>query len=562
MTTLTNEVATLKVKVANLEADKNTYATKQELKKTESDLQNAIDKIAENVKAAIDKLREFVINALAELRKLIRGEDLEPRVKDLEGRMTGVEKVANAASNLAINLRIRVEKIEALLFGNADPFGIGGLIRRIESLEGGLGQALQDIKYILNYLTNFKKEFDSFKWWTERKFEALAFLLLLKEFLLLLKDKFDKILALIDKVAKILKLINELKDLFDKFKRDQRKLPERGRDGRDGKNGRDGKDGRNGTNGKDGKAGQPGLSLPGKPGTPGRQGPAGRDGRPGRDGKDGKGIDINLEAKLEAKITAKLEAKLSAKLELQVRVLIARLVINIGGGRDGRDGKNGRDGKDAEVKFSKVSVTIFDGCDASGNPKYRSEVIDAIRGTESQTAKEFLEIAKIRAQECQKSTDCPIPMHIGELYEHLPVSNQLVLEFAQKDDPKRSRWHLAVPAPRPCDTYDWCRDFQPLVRTMGNVAARITWKNHTMKTAAWCDTEQNAEEFMNKLINLSTLEPVVNADGKSIRITKNGSPRRKPRNREIRCVRAVFVTMGSDGEASEVKVMLPPPNGC
>jgi len=31
MTSLTNEVATLKTKVANLEADKNTYATKNKL---------------------------------------------------------------------------------------------------------------------------------------------------------------------------------------------------------------------------------------------------------------------------------------------------------------------------------------------------------------------------------------------------------------------------------------------------------------------------------------------------------------------------------------------------
>ena len=217
------------------------------------------------------------------------------------------------------------------------------------------------------------------------------------------------------------------------------------------------------------------------------------------------------------------------------------------------------------MEFSNIQVKIFDGCDDKGDPKFRFDTVPVIKGLELERIKEFDEIAEIRAQECAKEKDkepeCPIPLHIGELYEHLPVSNQLVLEFSKKGDPKRSRWHLAVPAPRPCETYNWCRDFHPLVRTMGNVAARVSWQNHSLRTLAYFDTEQNAEEFMQKLIGLSTLKPVVNADGKSIRITKNGSPRRKPRNREIRCTRVVFVTMGADGEASEVKVVLPPPKG-
>lgn len=559
MTSLTNEVAALKTKVANLEADKNTYATKQELDRTKNDLQNAIDKIEDNVGAAIDKLRQFVISALEELRKLFTGNnsDLEPRVKNLEIRVGGLDLVTDSLRRAIEALQARVNKIEAFLFGNGDRFGIGGLIRRIESLEGGLGQALQDIKNIYNILTKHQKSIDDLWWQIKLIWAAIGVLqgeVLALGFLLLLKGKLEKLLALIGKVADILKVLNELRKLFDKFKDDQKRL-QPGRNGKDGKDGRDGKDGKNGSNGKDGKAGQPGLSLPGKPGAPGS---------PGRDGKDGKGIDINLEAKLEAKITAKLEAKLSAKLELEVRVLIARLVINIGSGRDGKDGqdgRDGRDGKDAKVEFSTIQVTVFERCEGE-TPVFGVQSLRVIKGLEAERAKAFLELANIRAQECKKSSDCPIPMHIGELYEHLPVSSQLVLEFSRKDDLKRSRWHLAVPAPRPCETYDWCRDFQPLVRTMGNVAARVSWKDHSLKTLGWFDTEQNAEEFMQKLIGLSTLQPVVNADGKSIRITKNGSPRRKPKNREIRCTRVVFVTMGADGEASEVKVMLPPPNGC
>ena len=253
MTTLTNEVATLKVKVANLEAEKNSWATKQELARTKSDLENAIAKIAESVNAAIDKLREFVINALAELRKLIRGEDLEPRVKDLEGRMTGVEKVANAASNLAINLRIRVEKIEAFLFGNGDPFGIGSFRKRLEAVEVGLGDAQRDIKYILDYLSKLKKKIDDL--WGQIKLIWAAIAVLQGQVagvLVAIAKIFGLIAALTGKITLALKLIANLEiqiqfilKLVNNFKINI------------GRPGRDGKDGRNGLPGRDGLRGLP-----------------------------------------------------------------------------------------------------------------------------------------------------------------------------------------------------------------------------------------------------------------------------------------------------------------
>ena len=248
MTSLTNEVSSLKTKVANLEADRNNYATKNEL-------QSAIEGVKRLIESLISELRrsfEAAINGLNELLRTLLGrnsDDLDQRVKNLEIRVFGIESVIDSLMRTIQAVRNRLEKLESQIF------------KRLEALENIQGQILQDIKNIYNILTKLKKDFDSFAAWVRFEFFRVWFeitklnvAVLALSFLLLLKDKIDKLLSLIGKVQELFKLINQLK------RSPSRGLP--GRNGRDGKNGKDApkllppKGGSNGRDGKDGKNGK------------------------------------------------------------------------------------------------------------------------------------------------------------------------------------------------------------------------------------------------------------------------------------------------------------------
>ena len=296
MTTLTNEVATLKTKVANLERKQSQYATKPELDKAIAELRN---------------LLETGLNGVRRILETLLGRNdsgLEGRVSNLEIRVGGVDLVTGS-------LLRTVQGIQARL---------GDLLSRVSSLEGAIGQILMDTRNLYNIVTKLQRSVDDL-WGQIRLIWSALAAAIAAAIAAAVATIWAAIAGLKTAIALIQKQIAALWAAIRALTL-RPALP--GRSGRDGSNGRDGKNGKDGSN--------------------------------GRDGKNGKN------------------------------------------GKNGKDGSNGRDGKDAEVKFTTITVPVFDGCKADGTgANFSNESVPVIRGLESQVFKEFDRISKIEAAKCE-----------------------------------------------------------------------------------------------------------------------------------------------------------------
>jgi hypothetical protein len=139
-----------------------------------------------------------------------------------------------------------------------------------------------------------------------------------------------------------------------------------------------------------------------------------------------------------------------------------------------------------------------------------------------------------------------VPLFIGEKFEALPVTSQLVLRFIWKDATTRAEkilsWYVSIPDPIPCDQIDWCKHFDGMERNIGNVFASVQFGTHKNKSQCYFQKEEEAIDFMVKyIIPLSQTKPVLGNDGQPVRIVKNGTPKRKPRNRILKCASATWV---------------------
>ncbi len=258
MTSLTNEVSSLKTKVANLEADRNNYATK-------SELQAAIEGVKRLIESLISELRksfEAAINGLNELLRTLLGRnsaDLDQRVKNLEIRVSGIEAVIDSLMRTIQSLQSRLGKLESQ---------INSILGRLSALENTVGQILMDIKNIYNILTRHQKSIDDL--WTQIKLLWAAIAASIAAALVAVWAAITALQAALAFIeGQITALWIALRLLAAK-----KLLPApRGLPGRDGKNGKDGKD------------------APKAPSLPSARN--GRDGRDGKDGKDGK--DLTME---------------------------------------------------------------------------------------------------------------------------------------------------------------------------------------------------------------------------------------------------------------------------
>ena len=250
LTSLTNELAIQKIKIANLESKQSQFATKSDL----DNLRGIIESVRDIANAARDSIRELLGNLRALIveivssliNQLLNGnKELESRVNILEIRVNGIDGIIGSLVRTIEGLKGRLSKVESQIAEFINKFT--DIFNRLASLENMQGQILMDIRNIYSILSKHQKSIDDL--WGQIKLIWAAIALLQAQ-----------LAGAIIAIANLLKLIKALP------------AARNGRDGRDGKNGRDGRDGRNGTNGTNG--------------TNGKTGATGANGRDGTNGKD------------------------------------------------------------------------------------------------------------------------------------------------------------------------------------------------------------------------------------------------------------------------------------
>ena len=237
MTSLANEVATLKTKVANLESRQSSYATK-------SELASAIEGVRRLIETLIEQLRksfEAAFNAVNELLRTLLGrnsENLEGRVKELEIRVSGLEGITDSIRRAVENLQRKFGRLESdyLSFKGYVNGKLSVLFSKVQSLENTIGQMLMDIKNLYSITTRHEKSINDL-WGQIRLIWAAIALLQIQ------------VAGLIIAIAKLLKLFKALP------------LARNGLNGRNGANGKDGSKGANGRNGANGINGKDGKDL-------------------------------------------------------------------------------------------------------------------------------------------------------------------------------------------------------------------------------------------------------------------------------------------------------------
>jgi len=163
------------------------------------------------------------------------------------------------------------------------------------------------------------------------------------------------------------------------------------------------------------------------------------------------------------------------------------------------------------------------------------------------------ELTKLTYAEACKTVTC-VPVQPGDEFAEFDVPRQLVLTWGEEyPTQKGSLWHTQIPNPR--EDLDWCRDFDNLIFTKGNVYGRLLWGNSKIKSGMRCVDEDEAERILDLIAPLSVSE------GK-MRITKGGGVKLNPAVRPVRCVRAAIAQLDTEGLAVMVKCFVPPIEGC
>jgi len=568
LSSLSNQVATLNQKVADLEekkADKNRVESlAKDVAKLFSEIAGILTQVNQIVETAVKPIREAVAYILGMIdRFLTKPElsDLERKVNNLAIELSGTTALARGASNGVISLRSRVQGIEKDIIWLKDQLTevIKEVTRQIGILHRKIDGEVKKINEEIGKL-----------WIAVIAAAATATLALTTA-----KTALEIALNATKILAQVLRTLELLLRLLRTLKP--------GRDGKPGRNGRDGRDGKNGKDGKDGAPGPqgpPGRSSGGGGGGSGNgargpAGPAGKDGKDGKNGKDGKDgpseIEIKNFIKLELALQFRIQVQaillmLAPQIKLQINSVIAFIANQINSNVNNQIKLikltvNRIEGD--KLQFSRVQIPIFTGCAPdTGKATSSWANVASIRGLEGQVSTLFTLINHIQEKvSCPPDNKTAIVLHPGEKYEHLPIDSQLVLEFrmvdAQTKQDKARTWHISIPQPRPVEELNWETHFAPLTRTIGYVSARIAWVNHKNETHGWFDTRENAISFMEKLLAISTLEPQINDNGSFVRITTDGNPKRKPRNRVVKCTRAVWVSISENGEPKDICIFQP-----
>jgi hypothetical protein len=171
----------------------------------------------------------------------------------------------------------------------------------------------------------------------------------------------------------------------------------------------------------------------------------------------------------------------------------------------------------------------------------------------STQVKALTELTKLTYAEACKTVAC-VPVQPADEFAEFDVPRQLVLTWGEEyPTQKGSLWHTQIPNPR--EDLDWCRDFDNLQFTKGNIYGRLLWGNSKIKSGMRCVDEDEAERILDLIAPLSISE------GK-MRITKGGGVKLNPAVRPVRCVRAAIAQLDQEGLAVMVKCFVPPIGGC
>jgi hypothetical protein len=170
-------------------------------------------------------------------------------------------------------------------------------------------------------------------------------------------------------------------------------------------------------------------------------------------------------------------------------------------------------------------------------------------------------VVKVGVEASCKSSG-PVVIMPDARYEEFKPTAQLEITLGTKYPSQGgSLWHMYIP--NPIDTFNWCQHFENISVTKGNIYARLEWANSKIPTAAYFESEEEAERVLRYLATLSTTKPTLNEFGQpKVLIQKGNSSKRNIPVRTLRAVRAAASTFGADGEVASVKCYTPPPEGC
>jgi|GEM_PF-3309686 len=381
MTSLANEVAALKTKVATLESKQNNYATKSELERAISGLKALLEGLIEQLRRSL----ESAIDAINRLLRDLLGrnsENLEGRVRNLETRVGGLENVFDSLRRTLESLIGRVGRLESQ---------IGGILSRLQAVENGLGQALMDIRNLYSITSRHENAINDLWGQIRNIWAAIA----------LLQGQIAGILTAIANLLKLFRTLPPSRNGRDGSKGDKGGKGDKGDKGDKGGEGDKGGKGDKGSNGKDGATGTTGRN-----GTNGTNGANGANGRSGANGKDG---------------ATGTTGRNGTNGTNGANGAIGRNGANGTNGANGaigRNGANGKDGKDLIMQFSNISIKVFQSCNSSNQPVFGTQNIQVIKGTEAQITKEFNELANIRGAACKVANENTE----GEIFDSIDVS--------------------------------------------------------------------------------------------------------------------------------------------
>lgn len=155
-----------------------------------------------------------------------------------------------------------------------------------------------------------------------------------------------------------------------------------------------------------------------------------------------------------------------------------------------------------------------------------------------------------------------VPLLPSEQFDDLNIEAQLIVVFGENyPDTTGSKWRCHIP--NPIADLDWCRHLDSFVRTViprgapVRFCGRVYWQGSNVWSGGYFATEEDAQQFIEKVIELSEAEP------RSTKITRTINPDGQGDAREVRAIRAIITQYNPENDTPEtLRCLAPPQDGC